>query len=208
MILGVSGVKKEAPAEVQITAEQLLREAKERELELLPPKQEITDKEELNDSKLRKRKRMDAGGSGTGPGGWKQRFINDLWTYFKYNQAERKTECIVEGDSNKCGHKLRGKNTTNLKRHLKTRHTDIFSKILETRTPKEKPGVPKSDRAQSSILAAFAAQSKHKPDSLEQRAKEQAIALWIGRTGLPACTVEDEDFILMMETFDKRLTIP
>lgn len=28
------------------------------------------------------------------------------------------------------------------------------------------------------------------------------------RTGLPACTVEDEDFILMMETFDKRLTIP
>ncbi|XP_061597630.1 protein FAM200A-like [Cololabis saira] len=49
-------VKNEAPAEVQITAEQLLREAKERELELLPPKQEITVKEELNDSKLRKRK--------------------------------------------------------------------------------------------------------------------------------------------------------
>jgi len=43
--------------------------------------------------------------------------------------------------------------------------------------------------------AAFAAASKYKSDSLEQRAKEQAIALWIGRTGLPACTVEDEDFI-------------
>ncbi|XP_061597644.1 crooked neck-like protein 1 [Cololabis saira] len=52
----VAKVKNEAPAEVQITAEQLLREAKERELELLPPKQEITVKEELNDSKLRKRK--------------------------------------------------------------------------------------------------------------------------------------------------------
>lgn len=39
-----------APAEVQITAEQLLREAKERELELLPPpQQKITDEEELND---------------------------------------------------------------------------------------------------------------------------------------------------------------
>lgn len=51
-------VKNKAPAEVQITAEQLLREAKERELELLPPppKQKITDKEELNDYKLRKRK--------------------------------------------------------------------------------------------------------------------------------------------------------
>lgn len=53
-------VKNKAPAEVQITAEQLLREAKERELELLPPppKQKITDEEELNDYKLRKRKVM------------------------------------------------------------------------------------------------------------------------------------------------------
>uniref|UniRef100_A0A8D1C8U0 Crooked neck pre-mRNA splicing factor 1 n=2 Tax=Sus scrofa TaxID=9823 RepID=A0A8D1C8U0_PIG len=51
-------VKNKAPAEVQITAEQLLREAKERELELLPPppQQKITDEEELNDYKLRKRK--------------------------------------------------------------------------------------------------------------------------------------------------------
>lgn len=43
---------------------------------------------------------------------------------------------------------------------------------------------------------------------MEQHVKEQALALWIGRTGLPACTVEDEDFIHMMETFDKRMTIP
>uniref|UniRef100_A0A8C7Z5T2 Crooked neck-like protein 1 n=1 Tax=Oryzias sinensis TaxID=183150 RepID=A0A8C7Z5T2_9TELE len=49
---------KQTPADVQITAEQLLREAKERELELLPPppKQKITNAEELNDYKLRKRK--------------------------------------------------------------------------------------------------------------------------------------------------------
>uniref|UniRef100_F7AR32 Crooked neck-like protein 1 n=1 Tax=Monodelphis domestica TaxID=13616 RepID=F7AR32_MONDO len=54
----VAKVKNKAPAEVQITAEQLLREAKERELELLPPPphQKITDEEELNDYKLRKRK--------------------------------------------------------------------------------------------------------------------------------------------------------
>ncbi|XP_052573864.1 crooked neck-like protein 1 [Peromyscus californicus insignis] len=54
----VAKVKNKAPAEVQLTAEQLLREAKERELELLPPppQQKITDEEELNDYKLRKRK--------------------------------------------------------------------------------------------------------------------------------------------------------
>lgn len=51
-------VKNKAPAELQITAEQLLREAKERELEIVPapPKQKIQDKEELADYQMRKRK--------------------------------------------------------------------------------------------------------------------------------------------------------
>lgn len=51
-------VKNKAPAEVQITAEQLLREAKERDLEILPPppKQKISDPAELADYQQRKRK--------------------------------------------------------------------------------------------------------------------------------------------------------
>ena len=51
-------VKNKAPAELQITAEQLLREAKERELEIVPapPKQKIQDEEELKDFQMRKRK--------------------------------------------------------------------------------------------------------------------------------------------------------
>ena len=51
-------VKNKAPAPVQITAEQLLREAKERELELAPPppKQKIISQEELEDQNMRRRK--------------------------------------------------------------------------------------------------------------------------------------------------------
>lgn len=51
-------VQNKAPAPVQITAEQLLREAKERDLEIVaqPPKRKITDKEELNEYKLKQRK--------------------------------------------------------------------------------------------------------------------------------------------------------
>lgn len=54
----VAKVKNKAPASVQITAEQLLREAKERELELLPPppNQKISDPEELEGYKLKRRK--------------------------------------------------------------------------------------------------------------------------------------------------------
>ncbi|XP_047138151.1 crooked neck-like protein 1 isoform X1 [Hydra vulgaris] len=54
----VAKVKNKAPAPVQITAEQLLREAKERQLEIVPPppKQKISDPDELQDYRLRKRK--------------------------------------------------------------------------------------------------------------------------------------------------------
>uniref|UniRef100_A0A6M2DU41 Putative cell cycle control protein crooked neck n=1 Tax=Xenopsylla cheopis TaxID=163159 RepID=A0A6M2DU41_XENCH len=54
----VAKVKNKAPAEIQITAEQLLREAKERDLEILPPppKQKISDPAELRDYQHRKRK--------------------------------------------------------------------------------------------------------------------------------------------------------
>ncbi|XP_072032048.1 crooked neck-like protein 1 [Amphiura filiformis] len=57
----VAKVKNKMPAEVQITAEQILREAKERELELVapPPKQKITDPDELQAYRLRKRKEFE-----------------------------------------------------------------------------------------------------------------------------------------------------
>lgn len=50
-------VKNKTPAPVQITAEQILREARERqEAEPAPPRQKITDANELAEYRLRKRK--------------------------------------------------------------------------------------------------------------------------------------------------------
>lgn len=54
----------------------------------------------------------------------------DLWTHSCYLPAERKTECIVPNeDGEPCGFKIGGKNTTNLKRHLKTRHPAESDKV-------------------------------------------------------------------------------
>ncbi|KAF6134470.1 hypothetical protein GIB67_034884 [Kingdonia uniflora] len=53
-------VKNKTPASTQITAEQILREARERvEAEIRPPKQKITDPTELGDYRLRKRKEFE-----------------------------------------------------------------------------------------------------------------------------------------------------
>ncbi|KAH9625513.1 hypothetical protein KSS87_012114 [Heliosperma pusillum] len=53
----VTRVKNKTPASIQITKEQILREARERqEAEIYPPKQKITDSSELADYRLSKRK--------------------------------------------------------------------------------------------------------------------------------------------------------
>ena len=55
-------VKNKQPAPVQITAEQILREAKERQEEdPKPPKQKITDPDELAEYRTRKRKEFEDG---------------------------------------------------------------------------------------------------------------------------------------------------
>ncbi|KAI0987533.1 hypothetical protein GJ496_010214 [Pomphorhynchus laevis] len=57
----IVSVKNKIAAPIQITAEQLLREAKEKQLEYVrpPPKQKITDPEELAEFRLRKRKEFE-----------------------------------------------------------------------------------------------------------------------------------------------------
>ncbi|XP_055335317.1 crooked neck-like protein 1 [Paramacrobiotus metropolitanus] len=74
-------VKNKTPADIQITAEQLLREAKERQLEVVapPPKQNITDPVELADFQLRKRKEFEDG---------IRRNRNNISTWIKYAQWE------------------------------------------------------------------------------------------------------------------------
>ncbi|XP_061573408.1 uncharacterized protein LOC133438847 isoform X1 [Cololabis saira] len=129
----------------------------------------------------------------------------DVWSHFTYYNEDNKTVCIP------CGAKLTGKNTTNLKRHLQTTHPDIHVKIQKTSDDKEDHG-PSGNKAsstqQQANSSAFLTSLKYKSESKEQQIKEQAIARWIGRTGLPLATIEDEDFVQMMEIVDGRLTVP
>lgn len=54
----------------------------------------------------------------------------------------------------------------------------------------------------------FFATKMYNSNSTEQRTKEEGIAQWIGRTGLPARIVEDEEFIAMMAKMDKKFKVP
>nr|XP_023672297.1 zinc finger BED domain-containing protein 1-like [Paramormyrops kingsleyae] len=128
---------------------------------------------------------------------------SDLWTHFLYIEVEKKTECLVEKNGKKCGHRMSGKNTTNLKRHLKAFHNDI--QFPETASVK-KVLCKKMDKP--TIAQDFFATRRYNDNSSEQRTKEEGIAQWIGRTGLPAHMVEDEEFIAMMAKMDKKFKVP
>uniref|UniRef100_A0A1A8AIZ1 Si:dkeyp-106c3.2 n=3 Tax=Nothobranchius TaxID=28779 RepID=A0A1A8AIZ1_NOTFU len=47
----------------------------------------------------------------------------DVWSHFSYDNIATKTTC------RECGLSFRGKNTTNLKRHLQNGHFAIFSEV-------------------------------------------------------------------------------
>ncbi|XP_053549013.1 E3 SUMO-protein ligase ZBED1-like [Bombina bombina] len=122
----------------------------------------------------------------------------DLWMHFTFDAKENKTLCKP------CGVAITGKNTTNLKRHLQMSHPEIHTKIQKT----SNDGPSQASAPQQNIYTALVSASKYKIDSKEQQAREDAIAKWIGRTGLPVRTIEDEDFVNMMATVDRRLSVP
>jgi len=55
-----------------------------------------------------------------------------VWQHFNYNDNTKKTRCKVrsgDDEADACAYTLSGKNTTNLKRHLKLRHPDIYATV-------------------------------------------------------------------------------
>lgn len=85
-------VKNKTPAPIQITAEQLLREAKERQLEYVapPPKQKITDPQEAAEQKLKKRREFEDA---------IRRNRANLTNWIKYAQWEESVQEIVRARS-------------------------------------------------------------------------------------------------------------
>eukprot|EP01087_Luapelamoeba_hula_P016343 TRINITY_DN5020_c0_g1_i1.p1 TRINITY_DN5020_c0_g1~~TRINITY_DN5020_c0_g1_i1.p1 ORF type:complete len:672 (-),score=128.42 TRINITY_DN5020_c0_g1_i1:24-2039(-) len=83
----VPQVKNKSPAPVQITAEQIIREAQERQdAAYQPPKQKITDADELADYRLRKRKEFEDSLR-------RQRMLMTTWIkYAKWEESQREYE--------------------------------------------------------------------------------------------------------------------
>ncbi|CAL8371925.1 unnamed protein product [Arctogadus glacialis] len=98
-----------------------------------------------------------------------------------------------EENGEKCGHKITGNNTTN-------------QETSQERASVKQVPPRKMDKPTS--VQDFFATKMYNNNSPEQRTKEEGIAQWIGRTGVPARIVEDEEFIAMMAKIDKKFNVP
>ena len=53
-----------------------------------------------------------------------------VWQHFEYLEGKKKSKCFVVDESGKmCGFEVAGKNPTNLKGHLNTRHKNVYAEV-------------------------------------------------------------------------------
>ena len=57
-----------------------------------------------------------------------------VWNYFEYIESNDKSVCKIES----CGVEVRGKFTTNLKRHLERKHAECYRKVEKIEEEKKK----------------------------------------------------------------------
>ena len=82
-----------------------------------------------------------------------------VWKYFNWTEAIGKSVCQVMGaDGEVCSQNINGKYATNLKQHLRTKHPNEYSKVLEIEAlAKKAKEEAESKRAQICYKAAVAA---------------------------------------------------
>ena len=54
-----------------------------------------------------------------------------VWDYFKYDEASGKTVCQVKMNDKICETNFKGKFSTNLKAHLKTKHPQQYQELIQ-----------------------------------------------------------------------------
>jgi len=66
-----------------------------------------------------------------------------VWQYFIYETATDKSRCCVntvagdDGEKHECGSMLGGKNATNVKSHLRSKHKDILTTLQNAEKQKK-----------------------------------------------------------------------
>ena len=146
-----------------------------------------------------------------------------VWDYFAYDAVLDKSTCnvIVDEDSGrKCGWNIAGKNSTNVKVHLKTAHRRIFDDVAKRDADNKLQTANKvdvcstsaastsSDSKQGNITSFMRKPAAWPAESAEAVRRDSKLAKFFTSTGLPRRLVEGAAFREFCHSMDPRFSVP
>jgi BED zinc finger len=146
-----------------------------------------------------------------------------VWSYFEYEPSSNKSRCTVKvGDGGQCGLLLVGKNTTNLRNHIESKHKTVFKELIavekQEKQSKETSGqvklnlIKQSQESQSQQTVSkpltLAVRQTWDPESAEYKKRQQAIIKYVISTGAPVCQVGHQSFKEMCSSLDPKFKVP
>lgn len=148
---------------------------------------------------------------------------SDVWSYFKYDAVKGCSKCLIADTTGAvCPALMQGKNTSNLKTHLKsTTLSDNFKPshklaydaccLKDQALRPSKPPTPTSTQGGSGgiLPTIMAAKGQHwSAKSSEALKREKALTAMIISTGLPVRMVEDPGFRTFCAALEPRFILP
>ena len=144
-----------------------------------------------------------------------------VWKYFKFVEAIGKSVCQVVGtDGEVCSQNISGKFPTNLKQHLRSKHPNEHSAVLEVDASiKKAKDEAELKRAQICHKAAAATASKqltqplsagkqYKKESERYQTITRKLAIFVGSNNVANSIVESPEFTDLLRTLDPKYKVP
>lgn len=143
-----------------------------------------------------------------------------VWTYFEYEPSSDKSRCIVKVGESICGLLLVGKNTTNLRSHIQSKHKDVYNEII-AEEKKEKQSKETAEQrlmisntatktTQQTLTVASVASARRTwdPESDEHKKRRIALIKYVVSTGAPLRQLSDLTFKELCRTLDSKFQVP
>lgn len=146
-----------------------------------------------------------------------------IWDYFEYSIEKKSCECIVDVESNgkrkRCGILLSGKNTTNLKNHLKAHHAKEFGEFVKkdqelastaatVLTKTNPPGLAVSDGLCQKITEAFKQQATWATSSAQHKKHLRLLSRAFITSGVSTLMADNEEFRAFCKSLEPKFALP
>ena len=142
-----------------------------------------------------------------------------VWEHFLYDLLTDKSTCQVEERDSQsiCGKSVAGKFPTNLKKHLKLAHPDVFEEIVRKEQESKKVKAEKecSKRAaslkyhhQSTLKESLEKKNPYSKDSPRYKLITRKLAIFVGSSSVANRIVENLEFQDLLSAMDNRYPVP